>query len=139
MPMTIEQILRNTPNERVLNSRKVVVKDFKEQRSKDGKLRAMATTFTSGTSKDKYETSITSLKPATELLRTYVKVSCSCPDFWATWEVALHNRGAANIVYSNGEAPDIRNPGEIPGMCKHIVALFNIIKAGNADIQDDDR
>lgn len=54
-----------------------------------------------------------------------VKVSCSCPDFWARWEYALHKRGAADIVYSNGEPPVVRNPRMYPGCCKHLIALTN--------------
>lgn len=53
-----------------------------------------------------------------------VKVSCNCPDYWSTWEVALHKKGSADIRYSNGDPPDTKNPRMIPGCCKHLFAVF---------------
>lgn len=52
-----------------------------------------------------------------------VIVSCSCDDFMYTWEAALNLKGAARIEYSNGELPNEKNPTNIPGCCKHLVAL----------------
>lgn len=59
--------------------------------------------------------------------RNTVKVSCSCPDFWATWEVALARRGAADVMYSNGELPIVRNPRMIPACCKHVVKTVDLL------------
>jgi hypothetical protein len=56
-------------------------------------------------------------------------VSCSCADFKYRWEVALNHQQAADIEYSNGELPVIRNPQMRPAQCKHLVALYNKIKA----------
>lgn len=50
-----------------------------------------------------------------------VRVACSCPDFMYRFEVVLHNKGAADIYYSNGEQP--QKPGK-PGCCKHLVMTF---------------
>jgi hypothetical protein len=63
-------------------------------------------------------------------LDTYLHViaSCSCADFKYRWEVALNHQQAAEIEYSNGELPVIRNPTMKPAQCKHLVALFNKIK-----------
>jgi len=58
----------------------------------------------------------------------HVIVSCSCADFKYRWEVALNHKQAAEIEYSNGELPVIRNPTMKPAQCKHLVALFNKIK-----------
>ena len=58
----------------------------------------------------------------------HVIVSCSCADFKYRWEVALNHKQAADIEYSNGELPVIRNPSMRPAQCKHLVALFNRIK-----------
>lgn len=55
------------------------------------------------------------------------KVTCSCPDFMFMWEVALNNKGAADIDYSNGAAPIMKNPRMVPGVCKHTVALYQRI------------
>ena len=60
--------------------------------------------------------------------RLHVVVSCSCPDFKYRWEVALNHKQAAEIEYSNGELPVIRNPSMKAAECKHLVALYNKIK-----------
>jgi intein/homing endonuclease len=49
--------------------------------------------------------------------RLHVIVSCSCPDFKYRWEVALNHKEAAEIEYSNGELPVIRNPSMRPTFC----------------------
>ena len=55
--------------------------------------------------------------------RDKVMLSCTCPDFWATWEWALAHKGAADIQYGNGDPPDSRNPRYIAGCCKHLVKM----------------
>lgn len=79
---------------------------------------------------DKYVTTVELIDPK----KQYVKVSCSCPDFWATWEVALAQKGAADVLYSNGEMPDMRNPSRVAGCCKHVVKLADLlVKKGLVD------
>jgi hypothetical protein len=73
---------------------------------------------------DKYVTVIEFLD--TEL---HVKISCSCGDQTYRWEWALWNRGAADIEYSNGDSPDINNPGYRISQCKHTYALYQKIRA----------
>ena len=57
-----------------------------------------------------------------------IKASCSCPDFFYRWEVALHHKGAADIQYSTGTDPDVTNPGMVAGCCKHLIALRTYLK-----------
>jgi len=59
----------------------------------------------------------------------HVNISCSCSDFTYRWEWALWNRGAAQIEYSNGDSPDVRNPTYKPAGCKHFFALYEKIKS----------
>lgn len=47
----------------------------------------------------------------------FARISCSCDDFWATWEWALAKRGNAEVIYGNGDPPDARNPRYTPGCC----------------------
>lgn len=62
------------------------------------------------------------------LMNDYVKCSCSCPYFtFYGCEVELWKRGAADIYYSNGKDPVIRNPAQRPWACKHLLALFDKI------------
>jgi hypothetical protein len=75
------------------------------------------------TGNDKYVTVITILNK-----KMHAKVSCSCPDFTYRWEVALEDRGSADIEYSNGDAPTITNPVLVPACCKHLVALYESVK-----------
>jgi len=57
-----------------------------------------------------------------------IKCSCSCPDFMYRWEWANNQVGAADIIFGNGDPPDIQNPGHVPGMCKHLLRLRTEIK-----------
>lgn len=68
---------------------------------------------------DRYVTVITFLDR-----KLHVSCSCSCPDFKFSWETALSYKGAAEIEYSDGEAPDVKNPRYRTGQCKHLFALY---------------
>lgn len=57
----------------------------------------------------------------------HVQMSCSCADFTFRWETALHEKGAAEIEYSNGDMPMSTNPQMRAACCKHCVSLFNRI------------
>ncbi len=62
--------------------------------------------------------------------KLHCRVSCSCPDFtYSGAEFVLHKKGAAEIEYSNGEAPTVRNPNMHPLCCKHLVKLYMTIKS----------
>jgi hypothetical protein len=54
-------------------------------------------------------------------------VSCSCPYFKFTAEVSLYKKDSSDIIFSNGADPNIKNPRQIPIVCKHILAA---IRAG---------
>lgn len=60
--------------------------------------------------------------------KTKVKVSCSCDFFTYYCEVPLYMRGAADILYSNGDYPHVTNPRAIPIVCKHLLSLFKRAK-----------
>ena len=47
-------------------------------------------------------------------------ISCSCPNFRYVYEVADSKVGSSIVIYSNGADPVIRNPENIPGLCKHL-------------------
>lgn len=57
-----------------------------------------------------------------------VTVACSCGDHLYRHEVALWSKGAADIIYSNGDFPVITNPELQIRMCKHLCALYLAIK-----------
>ena len=51
---------------------------------------------------------------------------CDCESYFYTFEYANAMHGAAYLIYSNGDPPDYMNPGYMPGMCKHLIALARI-------------
>lgn len=57
-----------------------------------------------------------------------VKVSCSCEAFtYFGIEYLLHKKKAADIKYSNGKAPNIRNPRGIIFLCPHLTKLAMLL------------
>jgi hypothetical protein len=54
-------------------------------------------------------------------------VSCNCSDFTYTFEWVLKERGNSQIVHSNGDSPDSRNPRYVTGSCKHLLTLYKHI------------
>lgn len=133
--LTFTQILKRTPTPRVLAARFVRIVKLKTGHSRTtGRAYAACQSYSThhldahghairNKDKQQYVTVVEFLDN-----KLHVNVSCSCPDFTFTAEVALAQRGAADIEYSNGEAPDIRNPHRIPLCCKHLVALYNRIE-----------
>lgn len=132
MPMTLKQIVSYSTQDRVRSAREIAIIKVKPLRDRRGVLRITAQAYTPFNTKtwekvanpNKYDLEITALTPkTTSIMDGPVRVACSCPDFWATWEVALTHKGAAIIQYSNGEHPEVRNPNLRPGMCKHLLGL----------------
>ena len=56
-----------------------------------------------------------------------VVVSCDCESYCFTFEYANWTWGASRIVYSNGEPAVVKNAGNRPGLCKHLVALVKTV------------
>lgn len=128
MPLSMDQILRYTTRDRIEKAQTTVkVTKLKLGVSKRTKLAmAIARVYSldrvkTGVQRNKYVTSITFLP------KKKVKVSCSCSDFMFRHEYSLWKRGAADIIYGNGEAPDDTNPRLVPGTCKHVVAFWDYL------------
>jgi len=142
MPLTMIQIERWT--KRVTEQRSLDVKVTRLQKGKrrNGNTVVRAVTFTThnddGTLRrnpNKYKTWVEGLsrdkkgRPKMLIDRCHVKCSCDCDYFWAYGcEVELNKRGAADIVFSNGKDPIIRNPNGRPWACKHLISLFHTIQ-----------
>ncbi len=141
MPMTLKQLQLYTTRDRALLSREVQVTGIQKKMIKPAQRRkVIATTFSPFNPKTgariskppRYKTEIESLAEENKpISKSYVRVSCSCGDWWSHWEYAVNKKGAAEIKYSNGEPPVVTNPSMIPGMCKHLYALARIIQASN--------
>ena len=61
-------------------------------------------------------------------------VQCSCEWFKYVCEVSLWKEKSSDIKYSNGENPVVKNPSEIPMICKHICA---VLRAGALEKKPD--
>jgi len=53
-----------------------------------------------------------------------IKAICDCENFTYTWEMALAKVKSSVRYRSNGKAPKLTNPGMVPGICKHLVAVL---------------
>jgi hypothetical protein len=129
MPLSMEQIIRNTDQDRIERARlSVRVVHLKLNVSKSTKLPlAIAQTYSKDRLKDgtvkyyKYNSFILFLP------NKKVKISCSCSDFKFCHEMALTKKGSSDVFYSNGETPDIKNPLMVPSTCKHLIALWDLL------------
>lgn len=138
--LTMRQIIKLTPRLRRDNSAFVKISELKVSTDKTKtNIVYKAKTQSSHDSKG-YRKAVPSIMSYVTTLQVlnkkgWVKVSCSCDDFWATWEVALHKYGAADIEYSNGEKPVERNPRMVPGTCIAKDSLVHT-ERGTKRIQD---
>ncbi len=126
MPMTMKQIISKAGPARKAASLYVDLVRMKVKKSKAGNPLVVCKTksSTTGQGKAKAKGSANTYVSTIEVLpSSKVIVSCSCSDFMFTWEAALNLKGAARIEYSNGELPNERNRNNVPGCCKHLVAL----------------
>lgn len=57
-----------------------------------------------------------------------VQVDCDCEFFTYYCEYALWFNGAAKIRRCNGEPAVVKNPSNVPLVCKHIYAVLKLIK-----------
>lgn len=53
-------------------------------------------------------------------------IAHNCEAYVYNFEYANCRRGAAYMIYCNGEPPVWTNPGLAPGLCKHLIALAKI-------------
>ena len=115
-----QNILRGTPANRFDSAEKVRITKMKLTRRGKELVKAKCSSYTPGSSSS-YDTEIEFLASKR------VKLSCSCDDFVFRFEYALYSKGGADLRYGNGETPDKTNPAMIPGCCKHVIALRNIL------------
>jgi hypothetical protein len=67
-----------------------------------------------------------------------LKLGCTCPDFKYRWAWSLSQRGAADVGPDSlsqciNRAPRITNPKNIPGTCKHVLALARFLYGQDAN------
>lgn len=131
MPRTADQLLKAITKDRKTKANSVVLVNVKPGYRKNGAPRLNAVAYsthnadgTPNREKTRYQCVVYGTDPNKRLHEGPVKVSCSCPDFTFTYEVTLHNVGAADIIHSNGEPSDVRNPRQFAGTCCHLHRLL---------------
>jgi hypothetical protein len=62
---------------------------------------------------------------------------CDCPYFTYYLEVALTKYGCSSIRSSNGKPPVVRNPQNLPYLCKHLVLTAKIALTQRRDLATD--
>lgn len=48
-----------------------------------------------------------------------LKFSCTCDNWKYVWEFVAAQHGAADIIFGNGDPPNVTNPSRVVGCCKH--------------------
>lgn len=127
--LSVKQLYRSTPPYIKSNAQDVVVKSLKPAKTKTG-LPAFRAKVLSVYNKKRvlYDTTIIGKEKDIPVMKQkHVLVSCSCDNFCFMWEYADTHWGSAVIKYSNGEPAVQTNPGNHPGMCKHLIALTDTL------------
>lgn len=134
--LTAKQILGNSTPRQLQAAQYVRIKDAKlGHRKADGKPILRCRTFSTHTV-DGYKKSPKPVYTSVlygidsefdKLSKSRIKASCNCYafTFWGG-EWSLWRAGAADIIYGNGEAPDIRNPKYLKYACKHIIQVLRL-------------
>lgn len=132
--LTARQILKATPRLMINNAQSVHITELREAVTRGGfpAFRAKVSSASSTGKRSDYRVDIIGKEGEEKpLSKQKVMVSCNCENFCYQWEVALNHWGSAKIKYSNGEHPDVTNPGLLPGCCKHCAKLLMyIVKKG---------
>lgn len=123
MALTIWKIMKNVDWGRKERAEYVKIIGLKTGKSKrTGRFKAISKAYSRKQGEARgynYACSVTQIDS-----KGNVNVSCSCPDFCFRWEYFLWKKGAADIHYCNGEAP--QNPGKA-ACCKHLVMTFKTL------------
>lgn len=132
---TLQELLMTTPKLMIEGSADVVLSGKKKQKTKTGKpaYSAIAVTkdpYKPSATERKHECMIIGLDADKKIYQRGQKVvcSCSCENYVFMWEYANAKHGASQLIYGNGDRPGFTNPSEVPGLCKHLVALGRTIR-----------
>ena len=132
--LSIIQLLRKVGKTQILNSKYVRIKRVQFNQEKN-LFKIETQTYDPETKQ--YRTHIQRIYPAD---RSYkgklsdcprIKVACNCGNYLFCAEVALSYHNAADIIYSDGSYPIIKNPSLKPQVCKHLLKdLLFLVQKG---------
>lgn len=131
--LSLGQIMKTTPGVFKSNAGSVMIRQLSKTKTRSGlpAIKAIAKVAAAGKTRS-HNCSIISLdahKPIWSSKRVYLDCACEAFTFWC--EYALNKHGAAALRRCNGEPPVVRNPKELPMMCKHLVELSRVLKEHN--------
>ena len=124
--MTLAQLLRSTLALRKRGANDTVIKSLQLATTGNGLLVLKAIMSSASRKGVFFDTWITFTQEKNRSkinAKSFAMCQCSCEDYIFMYEVANTAHNAARIFYSNGESPDERNPGQRPGLCKHLTRL----------------
>lgn len=129
--MTVSMLMRKQPRYVVNSSEDIVLKTYKKAKTKGGMPALIGLARDLNVRPQRiHKFQVIGLDKANPKVGTQkrVKVSCSCEFFLYYCEYALWTWGAASIRYSNGQPAVVRNPGNHPLICKHLMKVLETIK-----------
>lgn len=129
--MSITQLLKNTPAYIKLTARDtVILKKYTSASTKGGHHALKGICKSDRKGAKPHKCSVIGLDKEQSVIskQKRVVVSCDCEFFMYYSEYALTTWGAARIKFSNGEPAVVRNPGNLPLVCKHLVKLLRLSK-----------
>lgn len=133
--MTLRQLMTKTPALMRNNSDDVQIETLSKKKTKSGLPVVVAKGYTVDPFRPKatrrvHELYIVGLDSQSTPIskQRRVLVSCSCENYCFVFEYANAYHGASKILYGNGQSPDFTNPGLLPGLCKHLYSLAEIVR-----------
>lgn len=132
--MSLALLLKKQPKYLLNSAEDVVIRSYKKAKTKGGMPAII------GTARDLktkpmviHRFQVIGLDKEKQRISTQkrIKISCDCGWFTFYSEYALWTWGAANIRYSNGQPAVVRNPGNHPIACKHLVKVLTTIRQHN--------
>ena len=130
--MTARQMLRRTPASYKERAQHVRVRKVKRKAGDNFALAVTTTERGHATEEQPHYQTVEIISPKGERKlfepHTKLRISCDCSNFKFMWEYALWKQGAADIIYGNGERPRQTNPQQVPGLCKHFIAIFHFLR-----------
>lgn len=132
--LSLAGLLKRQPRYMHNSAEDVVVKALKHKSTRGGMPAITGVTRDRKTVPQRlHKYSVIGLNASNDKIATQkrIKVSCDCEFFLYYSEYALWTWGAANIVFSNGQPAHVRNPGNVPILCKHLTQVLHTIYKNN--------
>ncbi len=135
--LTLDKMLRNSPPNWLANSDDCRISKYKKIIDKEDKNpTVLAIAYSVFTPDGKRKQNPTMHRcyikgldgKSKKIISSNIECSCDCEAFMYWSEVALNDKEAALILFSNGEDPLEKNPKKIPFGCKHIIRLGLLIQ-----------